>query len=159
MSYIYYQTDHKPLLIHWSGAEPLQWEKSLIQNDLYDKLGRKPGFYWFDLMKIFKEEPIIIKGCFSFSLKDIAKTMWKYKMIKTKWDDDNPCSSGIDAMIMALEVYKKYDMSELTYNISELSHMIENDSDMINVIKYNEVDCKVLWEIIEYLRRKFTIIS
>ena len=36
-----------------------------------------------DLLEFFKNEPIIIKNCFNFGLKNIGKALYRYKFIST----------------------------------------------------------------------------
>jgi predicted RecB family nuclease len=89
--------------------------------------------YWVDLYDIFIKEPIVIKGAVNFSLKNIARAMFNHSMINTIWTSD--IINGFGAMMEAINYYKN------------------NDVDIINnIIKYNEVDCKVMWEIVKYLR-------
>jgi len=129
----------KPVrLYHWSNAEKYQIElaftkhKFTRQNMIVKKL--------FDLKNIFVEEPIIIKNIFGFGLKDIAKQLYNMKLINTTWCEKNTCPDGMTAMILAKKVY---DTNEL------------EESQIMNDIKeYNEVDCKVLFEILGFLRSK-----
>jgi len=93
---------------------------------------------WADLAKLFRTEPIVIKDCFKFGLKEIAAAMRKHKLITTKIESS--CNSGMAAMINAWNCYKD-----------------ENEpatcSTMKDIAKYNEFDVKVLWEIISYIRK------
>jgi hypothetical protein len=88
---------------------------------------------------IFKQEPIVIKGCFKFGLKAIASAMKDNGLINTEMD--SVCNSGMNAMITA---YKYY------------CEKLENNSDpdiMKDIEKYNRFDCQVLYDIISYLRK------
>lgn len=121
--------------IHWTKAEPSQYYKCIDKFML-------PNKNFMDLFEVFKKEPIVIKGAFSFSLKDISKAMYKNKMIKTCWPKNKniKCENGQDALLLALKLYKE-------------NNNIRKDNSILKVIRdYNEVDCKVLFEIIEYLR-------
>ena len=66
--------------------------------------------------------------------------MYKNKMIQTTWVESS-CLSGLDALYWALQLYKNDNKLNL-----ELQHI------MNDVVQYNKVDCKVLYEIITYLR-------
>jgi len=90
-----------------------------------------------DLRDVFLQEPITIKGCFNYGLKSIAKSMNKAGLISTKIESN--CNSGMSAMINAWKYYKN-----------------ANPSIMTDIQKYNNFDCKVLWDILSYLRRKHT---
>ena len=93
---------------------------------------------WIDMCNIFKSEPIVIKDCFNFGLKNIANAMYKHKLISTKLDSE--CSNGLIASVNAWNVYQ--DHADPT-----------NSEIMKDIIKYNEFDCKVLWDILRYLRK------
>ena len=67
--------------------------------------------------------------------------MYQHNFIETIWDSDNPCSNGLTAMILAWKVYQKNKMKN-----------IHNNPVIQDIIKYNIIDCKVLWEIVNYLR-------
>ena len=56
------------IIYHWSNAEPILMKKSLKRYNYDNKVN------WCDLLKIFKEIPIVVKGSFSYGLKSIAKT-------------------------------------------------------------------------------------
>jgi hypothetical protein len=96
---------------------------------------------WHDLCKLFLTEPIVIKDCFKFGLKSIAGAMRKHGMISASME--SKCSSGLTAMIGAWKTYSECENPES----SEI---------MKDIIKYNEFDCKVLWEILTFLRKNNT---
>lgn len=121
----------KTLFIHWTNAEPIFYNKQKIKYNLQEKI-------FLDLYKIFIAEPIVIKGAFNYSLKTIAKTMYKHKLINTIWDDKNECNNGLNAMILANNLYDNHE------RITE--------KEMKDIMYYNEIDCQVLCEIINYLR-------
>jgi hypothetical protein len=129
------KTDYK--FIHWSNAEITFYNKFLSkhQNNNYNK------FKSFDLYKLFLDNNIVVNGALNFSLKTIAKAMHKHKLINTCWDKNSSCSNGLDAMYLAYNLYKNKD------NV--------NEDDMKDIIKYNIIDCKVMWEIFSYLRNNY----
>lgn len=118
---------------HWTGAEPISYKKCLQRhNNIW------PQINFLDLYKIFYQEPVVINGALSFSLKSVARALYKHDLIETCWNDSNPCQNGFFAMILATRAYKKPSKSK--------SPIFDD------IIKYNEIDCKVLWEILVYLR-------
>lgn len=123
---------NNPNVYHWSSAEKTIFNKA---NNKYNNKFEVPN--WFDFLNIFKDNNILIKDCFDFGLKNIAKSMYKYKFINTTWDG-NVCD-GLDAMVLAFNEYQK--------NIDINTNQIIN-----NIIKYNEIDCKVIWDIIKFLK-------
>ena len=120
---------------HWSYAEITSYTQFKLRHNINinDSM-----FKFYDLNKVFVNEPIVIKGGLNFSLKTIAKVMHKHNLIKSNWDTNNICSNGLSALILANQLY-------------ESSKDIYNESIMQDIIKYNEIDCKVMWEIHDYM--------
>jgi hypothetical protein len=118
----------------WNSAEGRQVDLTNTENISDNWKIRK----WSDLCKLFQEEPIVIKDCFKFGLKAIARAMRKHGMIETQNESD--CGNGATAMIRAWETYRN-------------SEDPKNSNEMKEIIKYNEFDCKVLWEILTFLRK------
>ena len=122
----------------WNSAENRQYEYACKLEDEKRKKNISECWQiktWNDLYYLFRSEPIIIKGCFNFGLKNIANAMRAHRMITSKLDSD--CTSGMTAMIKAWQSYQNLDM---------------NNKIMIDIEKYNEFDCNVLYQIINYLR-------
>jgi RNase_H superfamily len=113
--------------VHWSGAEPTQWKAALKRHKL-----EKVKIQWFDLLEYFKKHGIVVKNCFSFGLKEIALAMHNRKMISTVWDTENPYTNGMCAMFL-----------------TEKNGFVDQ-----KLIDYNEMDCFVLKQIVDYLGRK-----
>lgn len=124
------------LFFHWSKAEPLQYKK-LINRHINANL---PEIKFFDLYELFTKNNIVVKGALNFSLKSIAKAMFENNLIKSCWDLDSPCSNGLNAMLLAYKLYKHNDT------------VTSDEPVMKDIIYYNMIDCKVLWEILIYLR-------
>ena len=121
----------------WDIAERRQFDIACKEDDIEKKdiiSDNWSGFEWSDLYTLFRQEPITIKGCFKFSLKEIAKAMKKHNFIQT--DIQSQCDNGTTAMVNAIKHYT-----------SRLNKGLMQD-----IGKYNEFDCKVLWEIVSYLR-------
>jgi hypothetical protein len=126
-----------PKFYHWSSAEPTSYDKFKVRCNfnIYDD-----NYIFYDLYKIFISEPITIKGVLDFSLKSIAKELNHYGFISSKWNISSPCSNGLSAMILA---NKLYDNNTENINDNYL---------MKDIIYYNEIDCKVLMEIHNFLK-------
>ncbi len=124
-------------LIHWSWAEPNLFLKKLVKYDLNTIVNTLP---WYDLLEIFKysKYPIIIKNCFSFSLKDITKTMNSHKMIQLDWPD---LDDGLLSAFIARDIYKN--------NTKDIKL---NNQNMEDITEYNYIDCKALYLILDYIR-------
>jgi hypothetical protein len=124
-------------LFHWSNAEPLLFEKKLKQYKLEEEYFK---FNWVDLLKIFKhnEYPIIIKECFGFGLKEIIKKLNYYKEIDLVWSE---LDDGLLSSFLARDIYLNISNDKMTININ-------------SIIEYNMIDCKALYCILEWMRKK-----
>ena len=80
----------------------------------------------------------MVKGCFGFGLKEIVQNMRNHGLIDTQMDSE--CTNGMMAMIKAWNCYA---------NFSNPS----NSPVMKDIEKYNEFDCKSLYDILHYIRR------
>ena len=136
----FYRQKGSPPIYYWH-AERSFWINSLkkLANLNFDV----SNFYvdkWIDLVKLFKnrEEPIVVKGCFGFGLKNIVKQMKKYGMINTQMDSE--CKNGMMAMVKAWNCYTNF--------VDPVNSPVMKD-----IEKYNEFDCKSLYDIIHYLRQ------
>tara|TARA_Y100000780_G_C13691159_1_gene419624 strand:+ start:1796 stop:3781 length:1986 start_codon:yes stop_codon:yes gene_type:complete len=139
-------------LYHWGNFERSVFnEINRKNNNQFKKLFNQCEFV--DLNKIFKNEGIVIKGCMSFGLKDVVNAMYNNNMIKTKWDTN--CTHGLQAMNEAIDAYnffKEY-YSKGWKQQKNMQNKFNKYTEILNDIsQYNEVDCKVMWEIVSYIR-------
>ena len=128
----------------WRIAEQRQFDIACSNNDIETKDLISDNWEvdnWVDLYVIFQQEPIVIKNCYKFGLKNIAKALYEHKLIFTKLDSN--CDSGLSCMVKAWEAYN----SKIDINNSGIMSDIKN---------YNKFDCKILWEILNYLRINHT---
>ena len=123
------------IYIHWTNAEVSFYKKFINKHPTI----KFPKLNFYDLYKVFMDNNIVVKGALNFSLKSIANAMYKHKMISSTWDTSN-CMSGLQAIYLA---YKYYNNSFPEY---------KNQTIINDIIKYNIMDCKVMWEILLYLR-------
>ena len=129
----------KAKMYHWSFAEVGAYNSFKARHTNYRITDGHVSFY--DLNKIFISEPVTVHGALDFSLKTIAKALNKHKLIKSVWDTSSPCSNGLNAMILANNLYDKS------------SKDIDQEPIMKEIIYYNEIDCKVMWEIHNLIRQ------
>jgi hypothetical protein len=115
-----------PVLYHWTNIE----KRYLLEMvEKYDIILNRP-LVFFDLYKFFVDSEIVMKGCSTFKLKDVAGALYKSGLIKSKWNTSSKYSDGVSAMVGYIE------------------YLESKDSKIINSIaEYNRIDCKVLWEI------------
>ena len=130
----------KPNMYHWSNAEHSRFNQV---NKKYRNVWERENFNWVDLLKIFQEEPIVIKGAWNFGLKEVAKAMYNNGMITTKWKEDTKCANGSDSIIGAFKCYQQA-MQE--------NKAIGKIKGMMDILDYNNVDCKVMYDMVKYLR-------
>lgn len=126
--------DEFAYVYHWTHAEITWLNRVLARGGLEECY-----INWYDMYKLFVETPITLYGVFDFRLKEIAKAMYKHGMIKTSWK-----TSTVDGMAAMMVAWNSYKMGGDVTKLPE----------MIDVMKYNEIDCKVLCEILSYLRTK-----
>ena len=122
----------------WQREQEKQYNNACETNS-YENIEeiKKWDFNWCDMCKLFREEPIVIKDCFKFGLKEIAKALYSHGFIKTKIESN--CSSGLNASISAWNAYKNKG---------------DKDAILKDIELYNYFDTSVLFEIITLLRTK-----
>jgi hypothetical protein len=119
------------MFIHWTQAEKTFYNKFLSKHT-----ASFPQINFYDLYQLFLNNFITVNGALDFKLKNIAGAMHRNKLIKSHWNTTNPCANGLDAMLMAYNEYKGGRDTGI----------------MKNIAQYNEIDCKVMWEIFKVLR-------
>lgn len=128
----------------WTTAENRQFDLAHDEIDIERKDHISDNWKvneWLDLADLFRSEPIVIKGCFKFGLKNIAKCMYKHGMISS--NIESSCDNGMSAMINAWKAYKDQE------------NPVSSET-MKDIAKYNEYDVRVLWEILSFLRKNHT---
>ena len=132
-----------PRIFHWSPAEP-----SVLDNSYNSARARHqeradwPELGWYDFLnKVMGEEPVVVRGALGFGLKAVANAFHSNGLIETDWAD-SPID-GLGAMVGAWRCDE--EAREQGVPMSQLPLMNE-------VVRYNEVDCKVMMEIVRYLR-------
>ncbi len=111
-------------IFHWTHIEKTILTKKIKQYSL----NVNKEIHWYDLYKFFNDNEILVKGCYTYKLKHVARALYKTKLIKSKWD--STFSDGLGAMTG----YIKYLHTKDKKLMNDIAH-------------YNMIDCKVLWEI------------
>ena len=133
-----------PRIIHWSPAEVSNFETAY--NSAKERHNRPdwPSLGWFDfLRRVVHEEPVVVRGSLAFGLKSVAMAMHAHGLIETLWGDGP--ADGLGAMVGAW--WCAQEAARLGVPIQQIDLMHD-------IAGYNEVDCKVMMEIIRYLRRE-----
>jgi len=120
---------------HWASAE-----RSMLKA-AFDRCGiaftQMPNF--IDMMRVFTMEPITVRGALSFGLKPIARAMYGHGLIKTQYSESE-AGLGCNSMVAV----GKCGNGEL------------KGKHIADIVDYNEKDCRIVGEIIHYLRKKHT---
>lgn len=129
-------TTVKKRLWHWGNVEQSLYISCINRHpDILSKYVLLTD--WCDMLKLFKDECIITRGMLNFSLKSVVNAFHNNGYINTSYEGLD-VNNGLDAMIRAFESYNLY-----------------SDIIMKNIKKYNEIDCKVIWEILQFLRNHY----
>ena len=130
-------------LIHWSAAETATFETAYNSAKTRHPEKQWPSPRWFDFWtRVVREEPVVVRGAMNFGLKSVAKAMHKHGLIETSWGDGP--TDGLGAMVGAW--WCQDDASSRGVTLKEVDLMQE-------IVRYNETDCRVMMEIVRYLRR------
>ena len=130
-------------LYHWSPAEVTFLDKPYSRaRERHGRSADWPDLPWVDLLgEVVREEPVTVRGAFNFGLKAIAKAMHAQRLIDTSWTDGP--TDGLGAMVGAWSC--AVEAKRLAAPMTSLPFMQE-------IAQYNEVDCKVMMEVLEYFR-------
>jgi hypothetical protein len=132
-----------PKVFHWSPAEDVTFNSdySSARQRHPDKAWPEPR--WFDFLHaVVKKEPFVVRGAFGFGLKAIGRALQAHGLIRTSWDDGP--TDGLGAMVGAWRAAA--EAKERGVSMREVALMQD-------IERYNEVDCRVMAEVIDYLRR------
>jgi predicted RecB family nuclease len=130
-------------IFHWSPAEESSFTEA------YNSAAVRHGFPpwddlpWADrLNRVVKEQPVAVCGAFGFGLKAVAKALRRHGLIETEWTDGP--TDGLGAMIGAWWCHHEAARQGVPMPHLDLMQEIE---------RYNEIDCKVMAEVLSYLRQ------
>lgn len=129
-------------LYHWSRAE-----RSVLETGYNAAAVRCPGaawtnLPWYDLLtNVVEAEPMTVQGAWGFGLKPIAKALHAHGLIATSWEDGP--TDGLGAMVGAWWC-----------DAQARAHggVLRDEPLMLEIEGYNEVDCRVMQEILHLLR-------
>ena len=140
--------DSSKYIFHWSNAEISIYNRVFSRHN--NDLNNYVSYMWIDLYKIFIDNGIIIKDAYNFKLKTIGKALFENNLITTKIDEN--IFNGFDAMMKSIKYYKVKSTYKDIPNNSNNSLISQNEQIINNISKYNQIDCKLLYDIKEFLK-------
>lgn len=134
-----------PRVFHWSAHE-----RSTLESAFNAAAARHPAkaeqwssLEWFDfLTRVVKAEPVVVRGAHTFGLKAMANALAALGHIDVSWDTGP--TDGLGAMVGAWWCQRQLEKS--------LARRLADSDLMSEIESYNEVDCKAMMAIINYLR-------
>ena len=132
-----------PRIFHWSHAEVTQLENAYNSaRARHKECADWPKLNWYDFHRqVIDKEPVVVRGALGFGLKAVANAMYSHGLIETHWTNSHV--DGLGAMVGAWRCDEEARQKDVL--MTELPLMEE-------IVCYNEVDCKVMMEIVRYLR-------
>ena len=131
-------TFEAPRVTHWSHAEKVTFETAFNSAKARHPEKGWPSPNWFDfLTQVVRKEPVVIRGAMGFGLKAVARALHSHGLIETIWGDGP--TDGLGAMMSGWWCYDE----ALRTGVPVMSLDLMRD-----IVKYNEVDCKSMWEVV-----------
>jgi predicted RecB family nuclease len=129
-------------LFHWSPAEVSTLTTAYNSAASRHGLPSWDRLPWVDLLSnVVKKQPVTVRGAFGFGLKAVAKAMHQAGLIPTNWGDGP--TDGLGAMVGAWWCNREAAGHSTSMRDLDLMKSIE---------AYNEVDCRVMAEVLHFLR-------
>lgn len=147
----------RPLVFHWSPAETSTLsglesarERSPERAKAWEG-EQEPNWYDF-LNRVIKKGPVVVRGPMGFGLKTVGKSLKRHGLIETEWPGG--ILDGLGAMVAAWSCYA--ESARTGRPVAELELMDEPDPGAATrgIKQYNEIDSKVMMEVIAYLRAR-----
>jgi hypothetical protein len=131
-------------LFHWSAAETIFMEGAYNSARSRHPERDWPSLGWYDILeRVVHPTPVVVRGARSFGLKAVARAMRSHGLIETEWGEG--LADGTGAMAGAWAAADLAAKSAADMGTVEL---------MKDVSRYNEIDCRVMAEVLDHLRRE-----
>ncbi len=131
-------------IFHWSAAETSAIENAYRTAALRHRERHWPDLGWYDLLeKVVHAEPVVVRSAHAFGLKAVANAMFRWGLISTQWTDG--LADGAGVMAGAWHAGQEARLRGLP--LAEVPVMRE-------IERYNEIDCRVMAEVLDHLRRE-----
>ena len=131
-------------LFHWSAAETVFMEGAYNSARARHPDRGWPPLGWYDILeRIVHPTPVVVRGARSFGLKAVARAMRSHGLIETEWGEGLADGTGAMAGAWAAADAAAKDGADL------------GQVDLMrDVSRYNEIDCRVMAEVLDHLRRE-----
>ncbi|HET8568909.1 MAG TPA: hypothetical protein VFM93_07985, partial [Candidatus Limnocylindria bacterium] len=131
-------------LFHWSSAETVSMDKEYGSARDRHRDRDWPELGWYDLLTtVVRAEPVVIKGSMAFGLKSVARAMHANGLIRTLWGEG--LADGTGAMAAAWLAAAEARRTGVALRDVPVMREVE---------RYNEIDCRVMAEVLDHLRRE-----
>ena len=131
-------------LFHWSAAETSAIENAYRSASARHQERNWPDLLWYDLLdRVVQAEPVVVRGAHGFGLKAVANAMFRHGLTNTQWADGLADGAGV----MAGAWHAAQEAALRGLPLTEMPVMRE-------IEKYNEIDCRVMAEVLDRLRRE-----
>lgn len=133
----------QPMVFHWSPAETSFLETSYNSAVVRHPDRQWPALGWFDFLKrVMRAEKVQVEGATGLGLKAVTQAMHGKGLVETVWEEGS--MGGLGAMIGGIWCDEESRRTGAPANEIEL---------MKEIVRYNEIDCKAMMEIIRYMRQ------
>jgi hypothetical protein len=132
-------------VFHWSAAEPVNLSSAYHNaRDRHPDVAWPAEPPWYDLLtRVARAAPLGVTGAFGFGLKAIARGLHAQGHVRTVWGDGP--ADGMGAMVGAWWCDAEARRTGGSMRALEL---------MDEICAYNEVDCRTMAEVLDWLRRE-----
>lgn len=131
-------------LFHWSAAETVSMDSDYSSARERHPEREWPELGWYDLLRnVVRAEPVVIRGSMGFGLKSVGRALRALGHLETEWGEGLADGTGAmaGAWLAAAEARR------LGVRLTDVPLMREID-------RYNEIDCRVMAEVLDHLRRE-----
>ncbi|HUG56559.1 MAG TPA: hypothetical protein VMJ92_05715 [Candidatus Limnocylindrales bacterium] len=131
-------------LFHWSPAETSFLEGAYNAARTRHPERGWPDLGWYDVLdRVVRAEPVVVRGARGFGLKAVANALRSHGLIETDWGEGLADGSGAMAGAWSAQA-----------EASRLGVALPAAPLMVEIARYNEVDCRVMAETLAYLRER-----
>jgi hypothetical protein len=94
----------------------------------------------FDLLNIFLDEEIVLKGSYDYKLKSVGRALHSLGYITKNWDAKSNVQDGFLAAQEAKNIYSSFHTR------------LQRNNRLSDLLFYNRVDTEILSEFINFLK-------